>query len=218
MRREFSRRCRPRAADARALVVRSGAPAGQARRAPGRCRRASSTPARRRPRPRCARDSRRPASRADWARSSATSATSTRGTASASSRSSASSWPTRGAVASASLPPGMEVEVAEARWLPLDRRGDAARLPGRARHGREGGRDALDRPSIVAAAADADVRTELLQPRRRRAAPHRPQDRDDPPGRQVGEVPQGDDRDGSLRRAVRPARAHLRRGRSTRSR
>ena len=45
------------------------------------------------------------------------------------------------------LPPGMEREVAEARWLPLVRRGAPARVSRRARDGREGAGGARERAS-----------------------------------------------------------------------
>ena len=46
------------------------------------------------------------------------------------------------------LPPGMEREVAEARWLPLERCATAARLSRRARDGREGARDRRGRSAL----------------------------------------------------------------------
>ena len=61
------------------------------------------------------------------------------------------------------LPAGMELEVAEARWLPLDDAPRAARLRRRARDGEEGDRGADCRRRLYdASRAVADVRAQLL--------------------------------------------------------
>ena len=112
------------------------------------------------------------------------------------------------------LPAGMEIEVAEARWLPLDGRAAPPRVPGRTRDGRcaRGARRGAPPKSDHRLAARGDVRAQLLLAGRRRPAAHRPQDRDDPARRQVGEVQEGNDRHRPRRCPLRTAREDLRRG------